>query len=63
MGGESLNYKDAPPDIQRQIEAQAGLQPSQNPVMPGQPAQSQVPAMQGQGMNPMEANMSPTPVQ
>lgn len=26
---ESLNYKDAPPDIQRQIEAQAGLQPSQ----------------------------------
>ncbi len=25
---ESLNYKDAPPDIQRQIEAQAGLQPS-----------------------------------
>lgn len=25
---ESLNYKDAPPDIRRQIEKQAGLQPS-----------------------------------
>jgi hypothetical protein len=32
---ESLSYKDAPPDVQRQIEAQAGLQPSQgNPVAP-----------------------------
>jgi hypothetical protein len=28
---ESLNYKDAPPDVKRQIEAQAGLQPSQIP--------------------------------
>jgi len=26
---ETLNYKDAPPDIKRQIEQQAGLQPSQ----------------------------------
>ncbi len=26
---ESLNYKDAPPDIRRQIEAQAGLKPSE----------------------------------
>lgn len=26
--GESLNYKDAPPDIKRQIEQQAGLTPS-----------------------------------
>lgn len=26
---ESLNYKDAPADVQRQIEQQAGLQPSQ----------------------------------
>lgn len=26
---ESMSYKDAPPDVQRQIEAQAGLQPSQ----------------------------------
>lgn len=28
---ESLNYKDAPDDIKRQIEQQAGLQPSQQP--------------------------------
>lgn len=31
---ESLSYKDAPPDIQRQIEAQAGLTPSQIRVQP-----------------------------
>ena len=32
---ESLSYKDAPPDVQRQIEAQAGLKPSQgSPVAP-----------------------------
>jgi len=29
---ESLNYKDAPEDVRRQIEAQAGLQPSTMPV-------------------------------
>lgn len=29
---ETLNYKDAPPDIQRQIEGQAGLKPSTEPV-------------------------------
>jgi hypothetical protein len=29
MPMETLNYKDAPEDIKRQIEAQAGLQPSQ----------------------------------
>lgn len=29
---ESLNYKDAPPDIQRQIEAAAGLEPSKMPT-------------------------------
>jgi hypothetical protein len=28
---ENINYKDAPPDIRRQMEAQAGLQPSQHP--------------------------------
>jgi hypothetical protein len=27
---ESLNYKDAPPDVRRQIEAQAGLKPSEH---------------------------------
>jgi hypothetical protein len=30
---ESLNYKDAPPDIRRQIEAQAGLEPSKMGVL------------------------------
>lgn len=29
---ESLNYKDAPPDIKRQIETQAGLEPSKEPA-------------------------------
>lgn len=31
---ESLSYKDAPEDIKRQMEAQAGLQPSQLPPPP-----------------------------
>lgn len=31
LPSESLNYKDAPNDIKRQIEQQAGLQPSQEP--------------------------------
>jgi hypothetical protein len=35
MPSESLNYKDAPEDIKRQIEAQAGLTPSQM-TSPGQ---------------------------
>jgi hypothetical protein len=35
---ELINYKDAPPDIRRQIEAQAGLQPSSmEPQSPGAP--------------------------
>lgn len=34
---ESLNYKDAPPDIKRQIEAQAGLTPSREPSGKPQP--------------------------
>lgn len=29
---ETLDYKDAPDDVKRQIEAQAGLQPSQTPT-------------------------------
>jgi hypothetical protein len=31
---ESISYKDAPEDIKRQIEAQAGLKPSQMPPVP-----------------------------
>ena len=44
---ESLSYRDAPPDVQRQIEQQAGLQPSQMGQMPqvdprtGQPIQAE----------------------
>ncbi len=34
LPSESLNYKDAPDDIKRQIEEQAGLQPSQLPPAP-----------------------------
>lgn len=35
---ESINYKDAPPDIQRQIEEQAGMNPSeQHQVLPVNP--------------------------
>jgi hypothetical protein len=34
---ESMNYKDTPPDVQREIESQAGLQPSQ--MDPAQVAQ------------------------
>jgi hypothetical protein len=34
---ESLNYKDAPPDIKRQIEEQAGLTPSTEPEQPEEP--------------------------
>ncbi len=33
---ETLNYKDAPPDVQREIEAQAGLQPSEMAGVPSQ---------------------------
>jgi hypothetical protein len=41
---ESLNYKDAPEDVKRQIEAQAGLQPSQGTS----PVQAQVDQKQQQ---------------
>lgn len=33
---ETLNYKDAPPDVQRQIEIKAGLDPSQMEGVPSQ---------------------------
>ncbi len=49
---ETLDYKDAPEDVKRQMEQQAGLQPSQMGGQPGQPqtnpAQAQPqPAVQG----------------
>lgn len=56
LPSESLNYKDAPEDIKRQIEQQAGLQPSQM-TSPGQQQLDQ--AAQGlqhqQGMDVVNA--------
>ena len=50
---ETLNYKDAPPDIKRQIEAQAGLEPSkeepeQSAEQPSAPAGAPAPQQQGE---------------
>lgn len=42
---ESISYKDAPPDIQRQMEAQAGMKPSQ--VGAGQPVETTQPKVGG----------------
>jgi hypothetical protein len=54
---ESLNYKDAPEDIKRQIEEQAGLQPSAG-ISPAGTDQMQkhanVATALGQAMNPPE---------
>lgn len=50
---ESLNYKDAPPDIKRQIEAQAGLEPSKE-----EGAEAPAPASAGQ---PQEQPQPQTP--
>ncbi len=48
---ESLSYKDAPEDVKRQIEAQAGLQPSQGQTTPvGQPQGMQSSPQGGQTM-------------
>jgi len=44
---EIMNYKDAPPDIKRQMEERAGLQPSQMPEL--QPLNEQAAPDQGQG--------------
>lgn len=44
---ESLNYKDAPPDIQRQIEGQAGLTPSTEEQSEQAPESSTAAAPQG----------------
>ncbi len=44
---EILNYKDTPPDVKRQIEQRAGLQPSQLPEL--QPNNEAIAPDQGQG--------------
>jgi hypothetical protein len=54
---ETINYKDAPPDIQRQIEQAAGLQPSQ--VGGSSPAEQQV----GQAMQPQIQQAAQAPQQ
>jgi hypothetical protein len=66
LPSESLNYKDAPEDIKRQIEAQAGLQPStmQSPVQDGidqKDAELQIKAHQAaHGQNMAEAQHAQT---
>jgi len=45
---ETLNYKDAPPDVQREIEQQAGLQPSQMEGIPSQTPGTVPPIKHGQ---------------
>ena len=53
---ETLNYKDAPDDIRRQIEAKAGLQPSQDGEMTegqsGDPKMQSAPAAKGNTSKP-----------
>ena len=45
---ETLNYKDAPPDVQREIEKQAGLEPSQMEGVPSQTPGTVPPIKKGQ---------------
>ena len=51
-----MNYKDAPEDIKRQIEVQAGLQPSQ------MPAQSDINHMQQLQLQQQKAALQPPPM-
>ena len=53
---ESLNYKDAPEDIKRQMEQQAGFQPSQ------MPAQTDVNHLQALQLQQQKANLTPPPM-
>lgn len=54
---ETINYKDAPPDIQRQIEAQAGMTPSQiGGSSPADQLMSGVQASSPGGDNPSEGS-------
>jgi hypothetical protein len=55
LPSESLNYKDAPEDIKRQIEAQAGLTPSQM-TSPGQQQLDQAAQAQVHGQTMDVAN-------
>lgn len=54
---ETLNYKDAPPDIQRQIEAQAGMTPSTE----APPEESEgAPQQPSSGREPQPSQQPPT---
>lgn len=52
---ESLNYKDAPPDVKRQIEEQAGLTPSKDEPAEQQPSSN--------GSQPAAQSPQPSPAQ
>jgi hypothetical protein len=59
---ETLNYKDAPPDIQRQIEAQAGMTPSTEQPAQEAPANGASEAPTPGGQRPeAQPNSPPTP--
>lgn len=51
---ETLDYKDAPEDIKRQMEAQQGFTPSQGPTPPLQPNASAPPAVAGSAGLPVK---------
>lgn len=54
---EVINYKDTPPDVKRQIEQRAGLQPSQLPEL--QPLNETAAPDQGQGGDQQQQAPSP----
>lgn len=56
---ESINYKDVPPDIQRQMEVQAGFEASQMAGMsPSQPVDASGQAQQPQAAAPQQGQMA-----
>lgn len=59
---EMFDYKDTPPDVQRQIEQQAGLQPSQMGSVTPTPSQEHGPVAPG-GMQPTANQTAPQPTQ
>jgi len=65
---ETLNYKDAPPDVQREIESRAGLKPSEMAGAPSQtpgtvpPVKNNTPGVSsGTEIAPKGANQVPRP--
>lgn len=58
-----INYKDAPPDIQRQMEQAAGFQPSQDQISIDQQLQAQQQADQEKQQQAAGSNGQPQPTQ